>query len=635
MKLDKSTAVCKICRFSTHYTGNTTNLNSHLTKHHSDVMKGQSQTQKQPSIATAMQSQQKLSFKSLRASAITKAIAEFILLDLKPIATVESDAFRNMMMVAEPRYVVPSRNYFAQTLFPKMYEEAKRDITERIRALDLAVTSDCWTSHATQSYLTVTGHGVTDDWEMENYVLQTRELPGSHTGEHLADELESCQNEWGFGKPIMVTDNAANALKCAVLLGWLDIPCVAHTLNLAAKAGLKVSSVAKILSKCRLIVGYFKRSALAMDILHKKQVLLQLPKVRLIQDVETRWNATYDMLERLLEQTAAIHAAFTQPDIKKSSRGLLLTSDEQVVAEEVMLVMKELKTATVLLCGQKNPTVSIILPVLKKLEVHLMPNPNDSKLVANVKAAIWDNLKDRYQDEAVRHFLLVASLIDPMYKDMKFVSNEDKLLALAELTNAAKLFATGISTAATTVVKQEPQDDIPVSTVSAAQPLPALPSLLSDIAGPSYLPMPEPDDIKPSLSDRDDVSEPLAKKAKPDTDINDWLGDVVFVCKEEPPNRSLDDRIAQEIDQYSNALPAKEFGTSLSWWKHNHFLYPLLARVAKKFLGVPGTSVPSERVFSITGMLVNKQRSSLHPDNVDMLTFLNKNYKLVKRAMEK
>ena len=53
---------------------------------------------------------------------------------------------------------------------------------------------------------------------------------------------------------------------------------------------------------------------------------------------------------------------------------------------------------------------------------------------------------------------------------------------------------------------------------------------------------------------------------------------------------------------------------------------PILAQVARAILCVPGSSVPSERVFSKAGELLNKRRSSLKNNHVDMLLFLNKNY---------
>lgn len=40
---------------------------------------------------------------------------------------------------------------------------------------------------------------------------------------------------------------------------------------------------------------------------------------------------------------------------------------------------------------------------------------------------------------------------------------------------------------------------------------------------------------------------------------------------------------------------------------------------------IPGKSVPSEGVFSAAGLTVNRLRTRLTPDHVNMLIFLNKN----------
>ena len=66
----------------------------------------------------------------------------------------------------------------------------------------------------------------------------------------------------------------------------------------------------------------------------------------------------------------------------------------------------------------------------------------------------------------------------------------------------------------------------------------------------------------------------------------------------------------------------------VQWWKENASCFPAILKVAQKYLAIPATSVPSERVFSTAGNIVNHKRSCLVPDNVNMLTFLNKNAKL-------
>ena len=49
---------------------------------------------------------------------------------------------------------------------------------------------------------------------------------------------------------------------------------------------------------------------------------------------------------------------------------------------------------------------------------------------------------------------------------------------------------------------------------------------------------------------------------------------------------------------------------SLDWRKAKKEEYPTLARLARKYLCVPGTSTQAERVFSCMGLLLNKRRLS-------------------------
>lgn len=66
----------------------------------------------------------------------------------------------------------------------------------------------------------------------------------------------------------------------------------------------------------------------------------------------------------------------------------------------------------------------------------------------------------------------------------------------------------------------------------------------------------------------------------------------------------------------------------LVWWRTNESMYPRIAKLAKCYLAVPATSVPSERVFSTAGDIVTASRSALTADSVDKLILLTKNMKV-------
>ena len=53
-----------------------------------------------------------------------------------------------------------------------------------------------------------------------------------------------------------------------------------------------------------------------------------------------------------------------------------------------------------------------------------------------------------------------------------------------------------------------------------------------------------------------------------------------------------------ELQRYLKDPPAPVKADILDWWKGNESSYPTLATMARDFLAIPGSSVPSEQIFS-------------------------------------
>jgi zinc finger BED domain-containing protein 1 (E3 SUMO-protein ligase ZBED1) len=79
-----------------------------------------------------------------------------------------------------------------------------------------------------------------------------------------------------------------------------------------------------------------------------------------------------------------------------------------------------------------------------------------------------------------------------------------------------------------------------------------------------------------------------------------------------------------EIVRYFREAVASPHSSPLEWWKANELNYPNLCNHAKQVLCIPASSVPSERVFSAAGLLINRLRCRLSSEHVDMLLFLYK-----------
>ena len=116
------------------------------------------------------------------------------------------------------------------------------------------------------------------------------------------------------------------------------------------------------------------------------------------------------------------------------------------------------------------------------------------------------------------------------------------------------------------------------------------------------------------------VVEPAQKKTKKLTALDKLLG---------PEKEEVCVTSQAELEQYLLEKTIKRTTKPLTWWKNNEKRFPKLAKVARALLNIPATSIPSERIYSVAGLIVTKLRSSLKPENVDSLIFLNKNLKLL------
>ena len=142
-----------------------------------------------------------------------------------------------------------------------------------------------------------------------------------HTGINIADRLIKMAKEWDIPHRLIsaiVHDNAANAVLGAELTDWPHFGCVAHTLQLCVKSGLNLPVIDRLTAASRKLVGHFKHSVVATTALREKQSQLGIPSHCLIQDVTTRWNSTFFMLERLTEQRVAVYAVMHDATVTKA-----------------------------------------------------------------------------------------------------------------------------------------------------------------------------------------------------------------------------------------------------------------------------------------------------------------------------
>lgn len=82
-----------------------------------------------------------------------------------------------------------------------------------------------------------------------------------------------------------------------------------------------------------------------------------------------------------------------------------------------------------------------------------------------------------------------------------------------------------------------------------------------------------------------------------------------------------------ELQCYKDDIFVERKKNPLDFWKTKAASYPKLQILAKKYLPIPATSVPSERTFSKAGQVISDRRSRLKSKNVEKILFLNANMK--------
>ena len=83
--------------------------------------------------------------------------------------------------------------------------------------------------------------------------------------------------------------------------------------------------------------------------------------------------------------------------------------------------------------------------------------------------------------------------------------------------------------------------------------------------------------------------------------------------------------ITDEITSYSLMPIARENKNLLEWWKAEQEIFPILSIIAKKYLGIPATSVASEWLFSDAENHITEKRNLLDPDLLEKMVFLKRN----------
>lgn len=146
-------------------------------------------------------------------------------------------------------------------------------------------------------------------------------------------------------------------------LVWKHFGCYAHTLNLVVQEVINNSKeLTTLIDKVKMAVGYFKRSAQTWEKLKKFQVQAGKTVKRPLQNVSTRWNSTFYMLERFIE-IKEINSSLSN----LNATAMSLTAMDWELCQNMCDILKPCEEVTKEISGQKYVTGSIVIPITTAL----------------------------------------------------------------------------------------------------------------------------------------------------------------------------------------------------------------------------------------------------------------------------
>ena len=498
--------------------------------------------------------------------------------------------------------MIPTRKFFHETFFPKKYNKLKELLKYKIKikGIWLALTCDGWTSTSKDSYLSLTCHFFSSEWEREDILLALHPLTASHTAEYLLTVINEILKEWEINmeKVISIThDQGAYINKASITIPFKSSLCYAHLMQNCLKEAFQGSKRRKItqnqelfdlLQKVRTVVEFFRNSTKFSLMLEKKQKDLGHEILTLILDVPTRWDSIYTMLSRLLKLKSSIMMILTETSC--SVKDVLSSSDWNAI-ESLLSVLILIKRFTDTIQGDKG-YLSTILPLINfisnKLD-KLRETPDQNPLVLDFIDRIKVAITFRFNKHLIDADLNIATFLDPRFKEKGIYSERFLLTDITALLEKEY-----------TLLYQSNRE-----------------LFFNDESLKSFL------------------KEPI-RKLKLEGDEEDFWFE--FENSNMIPSSDDDfrvEKIKTEIRQYTLEPRSNMEQDPGSFWRDKRKFYPILSVLAKKFLSHLPTSAYSERAFSLSEEVISKKRNRLLPENAEILVFLNKNQKYITNMPQK
>ncbi|XP_043464501.1 uncharacterized protein LOC122499959 [Leptopilina heterotoma] len=262
--------------------------------------------------------------------------------------------------------------------------------------------------------------------EIESVTIGAKPMAERKTTENLCVILKDLISEWSIQPDhvkAVLTDNAANIVNaCKIVFG--DNKHIAKKTRLTFVAthlevGLEMSN-----RHLQVTRNDDRATEELKAYLQKKECNRNENQcLKLIQEVQTRWNSTFDMLDRLLELSDFIGRVLLKVSREKSTRGkppMMLTPEEEEIANEIRDILKPMSQVTKEICSEKSVTLSKCIPLISLLQKSINNYKATHPFLFNFKQTLLTNLEKRFRTVENIKVAAMATILDPRFKKLHF-----------------------------------------------------------------------------------------------------------------------------------------------------------------------------------------------------------------------
>jgi hypothetical protein len=420
--------------------------------------------------------------------------------------------------------------------------------------------------------------------------------------------------------------------------------CIDHMLNLVTKLAFKdLPNTQGTMAMCRSLVNFFNSSSQAtLKLKEKAKARLGVP-LTVIQDVCTRWWSTYSMCERLIRLKDVLTIMSLEGDLRVS-----LSDVQWIIVKDLVSLLKPFMVAQRLLEGETYVTISLIPYMLYRIRsglLNALTDPLSSDQVKSVATLMIEKFNtefgtgiegtvardhlmegNRRRSYGIPKLVLIAVVLDPRTKSFVGIPKADQDVIMQYVLHDLVELALSVG----------PPTDARLVATAAVEPLVMDVDVNRGRNAARFA-----NDINDFLDELNGAEEEIAENLVDNNDDDDLqeLDEANVLANNNNMNFAGDGDwthaavtmvVGSELDRYKLMPGIKmrdeatgKFNCPLKWWKVHQNDFYFVSKLAMKYLSIPATSAPSERVFSTAGLTIAKDRARLDPDRANELVFLH------------